>query len=258
MNTPNTALKAARLGARLSQDELARALRAQGCASASKRLVQRWEAGQTRVPHAAHARALEKVMGLPITTLGFGPVGAAELLAAEGQAPDPDDVPVRPLPGATPGGGRGGHGSGDAAALYRAAGTLNGVWRSVYEYPSTGRAAVFSGRHHVVVLQHGDTVSVRSLPGSAGSRMSMDLKLSGGVLTGTWVENTDPEGYYAGATYHGAIQLLVEPSGRRLAGKWIGFGSNFDVNVGPWVLTLLDQDTSRAGIDRWNRRPDAE
>jgi len=41
------------------------------CDSATKRLVQRWEAGRTINPRPSHARALEKVMGLPIETVAF-------------------------------------------------------------------------------------------------------------------------------------------------------------------------------------------
>lgn len=26
--------------------------------------------------------------------------------------------------------------------------------------------------------------------------------------------------------------MLVEPTGRRMAGKWVGFGKDFDVNTG--------------------------
>ena len=62
----------------------------------------------------------------------------------------------------------------------------------------------------------------------------MDLTANGQVLTGTWTEETNPAGYYHGAVYHGAIQLLLEPTGRRMTGKWVGFGRDFDLNTGPW------------------------
>ncbi|MGA2761601.1 MAG: hypothetical protein ABSF08_14935, partial [Candidatus Cybelea sp.] len=60
---PNTALRQARLALRLSQDEMAVAIRdagqrlgtPNGC---SKRLVQRWEAGQVTLPRAVYVRAL--------------------------------------------------------------------------------------------------------------------------------------------------------------------------------------------------------
>jgi len=58
--------------------------------------------------------------------------------------------------------------------------------------------------------------------------LTMDLTVDGNVITGTWVEQTAPGGYYRGARYHGAIQLLAEPTGRRLAGTWVDFGKEMD------------------------------
>lgn len=54
---------------------MARALRKAGDEAgepngASKRLVQRWEGGTTRVPRSVYVRALEKVTGLPIESPG--------------------------------------------------------------------------------------------------------------------------------------------------------------------------------------------
>nr|AZO92788.1 Orf(+22) [Micromonospora okii] len=131
-------------------------------------------------------------------------------------------------------------------------GSYEGVWLSRYQYYSSGREESFAGQHFVVVLQHGDRLTVRSLPGSAASSLSLDLTVDGAVVTGTWVEQTDPTGYYRGARYHGAIQLLVEPTGRRMAGKWVGFGKDMDVNTGPWELAFKDASTSKATLDRYN------
>ena len=102
------------------------------------------------------------------------------------------------------------------------------------------------------MLQHGDRLTARSLPGSASSSLSLDLTVDGAVVTGTWVEQTDPTGYYRGARYHGAIQLIAEPTGRRMAGKWIGFGKDMDVNTGPWELVFRDASTSKTTLDRYN------
>ena len=107
----------------------------------------------------------------------------------------------------------------------------------------------------MVVLQHGDRLTVRSLPGSAASSLSLDLTVDGAVVTGTWVEQTDPAGHYRGARYHGAIQLLVEPTGRRMVGKWVGFGKDMDVYTGPWELTFQDASTSKTTLDRYNTPP---
>jgi hypothetical protein len=133
--------------------------------------------------------------------------------------------------------------------------SYEGVWLSRYQYHSSGRCDSFAGQHFVVVLQHGDRLTARSLPGSAASSLSLDLTVDGAVVTGTWVEQTDPTGYYRGARYHGAIQLLAEPTGRRMAGKWVGFGKDMDVNTGPWELVFRDASTAKETLDRYNTSP---
>ncbi|WP_127353817.1 helix-turn-helix domain-containing protein [Actinacidiphila soli] len=252
MATPNSALRAARMGLLMSQDDFARALREAGQHTgepndASKRLVQRWEAGVSTSPRPAYARALEAVTGLPIEVLGFA--------LAVPQARVADD-------------GRGGHDLESAATGMAAAhgmptaqpatrGNYSGVWLSRYEYVSSGRGGeVFTGLHHVVILQHGYRLTVRSLPGSSDSALTMDLTLDGNVITGTWVEQTAEESYYRGARYHGAVQMLAEPTGRRLVGKWVGFGKEMDVNTGPWELVFQDASTNKATLDRYNHRPE--
>ncbi len=235
----NTALRQARLALRLSQDEMAVAIRdagqrlgtPNGC---SKRLVQRWEAGEVALPRAVYIRALEYVTGKPVASLGFDS-------AAERYGLDPDAVltsrsgPWIPLadPKAQPG-------------------PLTGIWLSSYEYKSTGRDATFTSQHYVAVVQHGARLQVRSMPGSQ-SRVMMDLTANGQVLTGTWTEETNPAGYYHGAVYHGAIQLLLEPTGRRMTGKWVGFGRDFDLNTGPWGLELVTSSVTDETMTEYSR-----
>ncbi len=231
---------------RMSQDDFARALRNAGQRvgepnDANKRLVQRWEAGVIAAPRPVYARALEVVTGLPIESLGFGTVHSDDLGG--------HDVDLTPA-GIPPATGPAGHPA--------TRGNYSGVWLSRYEYFSSSRVASFTGLHYVVLLQHGDRLTVRSLPGSADSQLSMDLTIDGNVITGTWVEQTSPAGYYRGARYHGAIQMLVEPTGRRMVGKWVGFGKEMDINTGPWELVFEDASTSRTTIDRYNRRPDPD
>ncbi|EDY44243.1 DNA-binding protein [Streptomyces sp. SPB074] len=74
-------------------------------------------------------------------------------------------------------------------------------------------------------------------------------------LTGTWTERTAAEAYYRGAVYHGALQLLVEMTGRSMDGLWVGFDKSFTVNSGPWSLTYETADTSRRALSRFNRPP---
>jgi hypothetical protein len=236
------------MGMLMSQDDFARALRVAGERAgqpndANKRLVQRWEAGTTAAPRPVYARALEVVTGLPIESLGFA---AGPHLRVSGDDRGGHDVSLSPVdiaPVTSP------------AVRGGTAGNYSGVWLSRYEYFSSGRDDAFVGQHYVVILQHGDRLTVRSLPNSAGSQVTMDLTVDGNVVTGTWVEQTAPEGYYRGARYHGAIQMLAEPTGRRMAGKWVGFGKEMDVNTGPWELVFQDASTAKGTLDRYNQPP---
>ncbi len=235
------------MGLLMSQDDFARALRDAGVDAgrpndASKRLVQRWESGVTAAPRPVYARALEAVTGMPIEALGF----AIPVLQVSGDGHGGHDIePSTPV-------ARSG-----SAAQPSSRGNYSGVWLSRYEYFSSGRGETFTGRHYVVMLQHGNRLTARSLPGSSESTLTMDLTVDGNVITGTWVEQTATDSYYRGARYHGAIQMLAEPTGRRIAGKWIGFGKEMDVNTGPWELVFQDSSTNKATMAAYNRKPDA-
>lgn len=253
MTTPNSTLRAVRISMMLSQDDFAAALRDAGERAgypleASKRLVQRWESGAIAVPSPRYARALEAVTGMPIDALGFSSPAMARVAddGAGGHDVHPSTVGVAaPVPGPTP------------AASPRA--NYSGVWLSRYEYFSSGRDSSFIGMHYVVVLQHGNRLTVRSLPEASSnpdSPLTMDLTVDGSVVTGTWVEQTATDGYYRGARYHGAIQMLVEPTGTRMAGKWVGFGKEMDINTGPWELRLEDASTNQKTIGKYSRRPE--
>ena len=234
----NVALREARIRARLSQTELARRIRETGFTSGDAngctvRMVQRWESGETRRPRPHYLIALENVLGQPIENLGFD----ADLRHGMDRARALSDAGLDamiPLP--------------EPAENY---GTLSGIWLSTYEYRSSGRDAVYTSRHHVMLLHRGAKLMVRSLPASE-SQLSMDLGVNGHVITGTWTEQTQPDGYYRGAVYTGAIQFLQE-SPARLTGKWVGFGKEDEVNTGPWSLTLVDEQVDTEAVERWNR-----
>lgn len=254
---PNAKLRAVRMGMLMSQDDFARAIRDAGQSAgepndASKRLVQRWEGGTTTAPRPVYARALERVTGLPIESLGFTlPVPTARV-ADDGHGghdlePSTATAPTSTTPTAQ-------------TATRTPNGNYSGIWLSRYEFFSSGRDETFTGLHYVVLLQHGNKLTVRSLPDASlnpNSPLTMDLTLDGNVVTGTWVEETASEGYYAGARYHGAVQMLIEPTGRRMVGKWLGFGKEFDVNTGPWTLEFKDASTNKAALEKWNVRPEA-
>jgi hypothetical protein len=41
-----------------------------------------------------------------------------------------------------------------------------------------------------------------------------------------------------------------------MAGKWVGFGKDWDVNTGPWELRLLDRSTGKAALETYSRVPE--
>lgn len=242
MTKPNAQLKAVRHALRMSQAELARAVRQAGARAGEPNTctataVQRWESGVE--PRGAYLRALEMATGQPAENLGFR---ADEALGLDARAL-----------------GMTGEGTWLPESEARTAtAPLNGIWVSRYQYESSGRADTFSNAHYVMVIQHGAKVQVRSLPDTAaGGRLLMDLTVNGAVVTGTWTEETNPSGYYHGAVYHGAIQMLLEPTARKMAGKWVGFGRDFDLNTGPWSLELVTADTGRAAMAEYNRPADS-
>ncbi|MER5644101.1 hypothetical protein [Streptosporangium sp. NPDC002524] len=124
------------------------------------------------------------------------------------------------------------------------ASNMSGLWLSQYLYHSSGRDKELEGQHYVVFRQQGGQIDGQSLPHSTGSRLAMNLSVAGAVVTGTWTEETAPDGYYRGATYQGALQLLLSPTGREMSGKWLGFGKNFKVNSGGWKITWVDSAQS--------------
>lgn len=239
----NLALRDARMRAHLSQDDLARRIREAGfrngdSSACTRAMVQRWESGRVRRPQGRYLIALESVLGQPAASLGFAEEAVGldrnRALADAGL----DAGMLLPEPG----------------ARY---GPLSGIWLSAYEYPSTGREGAFTGRHYVLLLERGAHLMIRSLPKSY-SRLSMDMDVNGQVATGTWTEHTAEGGYYRGAVYHGAVQMLTEPTGRRMAGKWVGFGRDLEVNVGPWKLELVEDSLADEVREKWSRTPDAQ
>lgn len=126
---------------------------------------------------------------------------------------------------------------------------VSGIWRSEYSFYSTGRGQELASMHYVVIRQQGSSLSVESLPHTTGSELTMSLSLDGVSATGTWEERTSPTGYYKGAVYRGAMQLLVAPSGRQLTGRWLGFGKNFQINNGDWGLALESRSLSQESIE---------
>lgn len=114
-----------------------------------------------------------------------------------------------------------------------------GIWHSVYRYSSDSRRGLFENEHFVRLVQKGDEYVLESLPNDSKSHLSVHLTVEDGVATGTWREHTSPSGYYKGALYHGAMQLVIADNGQSLKGKWVGFGKGRSINIGAWEFNFV-------------------
>ncbi len=122
---------------------------------------------------------------------------------------------------------------------------LEGSWTSSYQYGSTGRNAQFEGTHRVILRAEAGRLLGRSQPHPSGSQLDLDLAVDGNLATGSWTERTSPHGYYRAATYHGVLQLVVDPTGRSMEGMWLGLGKRFTVKSGAWTLRWEGPSTHR-------------
>lgn len=114
---------------------------------------------------------------------------------------------------------------------------FSGIWHSTYRYHSSSRDGEFDNEHKVRVHQKGNQLVVESITAPHKSYLVLRLSIDGDIATGSWEEHTEKDSYYKGAIYHGVIQLVIADDGHSMKGKWLGFGKNKEINVGPWELT---------------------
>lgn len=139
------------------------------------------------------------------------------LAATAREALDPGHPlsPAATSPPAPVGSGRDGEG-----------GALAGIWHSRQRGPLAGE--------HVLVLRAGDRGRLvgQSLPHPAGARLRLDLALDGQVVSGSWAEHMA-----GGRSGYGTVRFHLDPSRRRMRGRWLAFGARSHVLAGDWELT---------------------
>jgi hypothetical protein len=50
----------------------------------------------------------------------------------------------------------------------------------------------------------------------------------------------------------------LEPTGRKMTGKWVGFGRDFDLNTGPWTLDLVTTSVTEQAMMEYSRPVDGD
>jgi hypothetical protein len=114
-----------------------------------------------------------------------------------------------------------------------------GIWHCAYAYPSNQHKGEDVSEYYAKVHQRGTVLTLQSLPNQINSYMFLKLRVNGEIATGTWEETTSPDGEFAGATYSGAVQLLVNKDGDHMEGKWVGVGQDkgkHQIFTGTWTL----------------------
>jgi hypothetical protein len=135
---------------------------------------------------------------------------------------------------------------------------FSGIWRNTYWFPSNTHEGEDTSEYIVNVHQHGDKLTVVSLPNAIEAHMTVNLTVDGKLATGTWIENTSPDGEFEAMTYSGALQLLVGDDGKHMDGQWVGVGrekladGSYEPRIynGRWqLLRIKDMAIPKADTD---------
>ena len=113
---------------------------------------------------------------------------------------------------------------------------FSGIWHSVYHYTSSVRLGLFTSEYDLSIYKIGNQVIMQSEPREDGSYVLLRLTLDGRIATGTWSEQTAPEGPYKGVTCYGALQLVLSENGDEWHGMWVAYGRNLEVRSGNWDI----------------------
>ncbi len=119
---------------------------------------------------------------------------------------------------------------------------LDGIWHSSYEYShSHAPTKILIDEHYFMLRERRQLVCGSSLSRPGSSSMSLNLRLEGGVLTGTWREGTPGQ-----RLYHGAAQFDIIQTGDMLRGAWIGYSASGAIQLGQWILKREEQRSTKA------------
>lgn len=118
--------------------------------------------------------------------------------------------------------------------------SFSGTWHCRYWYPSNQHDGEDVSEYTAIIHQDGDTLVLASQPNAEGSYMIARIRVEGDLVTGTWQENTSPDGEFKGAMYSGAFQLLLDETQSTMEGKWVGVGQEEGkrkIYTGRWQIT---------------------
>lgn len=121
----------------------------------------------------------------------------------------------------------------------------SGTWHCSYWYPSNQHEGEDVSEYDVIAEQTGSQLVLQSVPNNQDSYILVRLMIDGVLAAGSWTENTEPAGEFAGMIYSGVIQLIIDADKKRMSGQWVGVGRDMQKQVpgvfgGRWEFTRID------------------
>lgn len=117
---------------------------------------------------------------------------------------------------------------------------VKGLWYSTYNFDSSKSRVQ---KDIIEIKRFGKHI--------IGNQLTNDKQVLKGKLqyeiyfTGTW------ENISRGDIYHGSFQFVLDPDGKSMKGRWLGFKKNQEVQSGEWILQLLSPDISKMTRKKW-------
>lgn len=118
---------------------------------------------------------------------------------------------------------------------------FSGIWKSSYKFYDDRRNGSYWSEHYVQIRQANNTLIIESVPSVNDAYLFIRLHIDGDLATGSWQEQTSKQGFFTGAVFVGALQLVISEDKKRMSGKWVAFGPNMKVNSNEWELTYIGE-----------------
>ena len=120
---------------------------------------------------------------------------------------------------------------------------IEGVWKATF-YVVRGKEAVayvetIRLRHALGIVVGNITPHKQNYPALRAQETRLPLRLRGEIgetfyLTGLWFHPLDTH------RFSGSFQLLIDPDGHEMRGKWVGFSSTLGaIDSGEWVFERM-------------------
>ena len=122
---------------------------------------------------------------------------------------------------------------------------LPGIWRCRYWFPSNTHPGEDISEYRVRIERTGDGFVLHSLPNEEGAYMQAHLTVESNLATGTWLEDTAPNGEFKGMVYSGVFQLIIDEDMKHMIGSWVGVGRGGGtpkIYDGRWEIDYLGEN----------------